>query len=158
MEAKQKAIKDHYIKAFIDSGMSEEEAEAKWNEIEPRVDKETGWMDFGYCCNGSSDVEDELFDLNIKYSLGDYENSDPYGEGNAYWRPKSLNGIETNRGWLKVEDGLPEEDGETKYWAGILENGKFIKQEVNISATRIINLKGYFTHFQPIKKPSKPLY
>lgn len=145
---KQDVIKQAYQDAGVD-----------WDKYSARIDIATGWMDFGYCCNGSSDVKDELDLMSVNIDNGHYYNSDHYGEGLAMWRPKSLAGIEDNNGWNRIDEvGLPKEDDGTKYNAGILEGGKFIKQETNVFYSRLESLRKYFTHYQPINKPSKPLY
>lgn len=72
------------------------------------------------------------------------------------WRPKSLSGIENNRGWIKIEseDDLPKEFG--KYWVIDRDNSKMYQREFDKST------KGFFleysTHYQPIQKPEPPIY
>lgn len=76
------------------------------------------------------------------------------------FRPKSLSGIENNRGWIKIEseDDLPKEEG--NYW---------IKNSFNqicvISSFDNFNpidkpshwLQNY-SYYQPIQKPEPPIY
>lgn len=81
---------------------------------------------------------------------------------NKYWRPASLKGLETNNGWIPVEDRLPDE-GEicwifTKYecigiayWNGFTES---FEDEGGLS----IVPAGWVTHWQPVVKPEAPLY
>ncbi len=77
-----------------------------------------------------------------------------------YFRPKSLQGIENNNGWIKIEseEDLPKE--QIKVW--------FITNE-EIAGTYHPLLKefrsqfGFYnyasvTHYQPIIKPLKPIY
>lgn len=82
--------------------------------------------------------------------------SKPKSQGTK-WRPKSLQGIETNNGWISIqsEKDLPNEKG---YYYFLIDN---------IRSTRIIvekveNLKPYdklyCTHYQPIVKPLKPIF
>lgn len=83
--------------------------------------------------------------------------SKPRSQGTK-WRPKSLDGLEDNNGWTKIEsDGdLPKESG--KYHV-IYEN------RLNNIATEYFNLKSNgwdsflrVTHYQPIIKPKPPIY
>ena len=79
------------------------------------------------------------------------------------WRPKSLQGIENNNGWIKIEseDDLPKEEIDVHF---IFENntGRFqtfgvwdnkIKSFYS-GALKISNV----THYQPIEKPKPPIY
>ena len=77
-------------------------------------------------------------------------------------RPKSLQGIEINNGWIKIEskDDLPKIDGH--YWV----------VDKNETSTRIIRYTNdpytnqmkndwwmkYITHYQTIEVPSPPIY
>ncbi len=80
----------------------------------------------------------------------------------TYTRPKSLQGIEINNGWIKIEskDDLPKIDGH--YWV----------VDKNETSTRIIRYTNdpytnqmkndwwmkYITHYQTIEVPSPPIY
>ncbi len=74
-------------------------------------------------------------------------------------RPKSLQGIENNNGWIKIEseDDLPKADG--WYWVRI--NGCEPTYQREFSTDMIFNkycwIKEY-THYQPIVKPEPPIY
>lgn len=73
-------------------------------------------------------------------------------------RPKSLQGIENNNGWIKVEseDDLPKEN-EKHYWT-IAENDKNIKERWFNKFFNEYKGEGKVTHYQPIKKPKPPIY
>lgn len=77
-------------------------------------------------------------------------------KNNTFFRPKSLKGIENNRGWIKIEsvEDLPKEDLE--YWIAN-ENGIFdwISDQKQIIAKW--NNKTV-THYQQIQKPKHPIY
>ena len=73
----------------------------------------TGWV-HGYFCNGIDDIINDYGDITDKI---DYEIE--YG-GVGKFRPKSLQGIENNNGWI---DGIPKEKG----WYFIEYINKFIE-------------------------------
>lgn len=72
------------------------------------------------------------------------------------YRPKSLQGIETNNGWIKIESesDLPKEF--TKYWIIDKSDGRMYQREFDKS-TKEFFLE-YSTHYQPIVKPLLPIY
>lgn len=75
----------------------------------------------------------------------------------VYWRPKSLQGLEDNNGWISIEpDGsnLPTDDIE--YWC-------IEKASGDLTVSNLLNHNKkfstcHFSHYQPIVKPLKPLY
>jgi len=71
-------------------------------------------------------------------------------------RPKSLQGIENNNGWIKIEseEDLPKEF--TKYWVIDKSDGKMYQREFDKS-TKEFFLE-YSTHYQPIVKPQPPIF
>ena len=73
----------------------------------------TGWV-HGYFCNGIDDIINDYGDITDKI---DYD-IDMSGVGK--FRPKSLQGIENNNGWI---DGIPKEKG----WYFIEYINKFIE-------------------------------
>lgn len=78
---------------------------------------------------------------------------------NNYMLPKSLQGIEDNNGWIKIEseNDLPNDEMDN-YW---LSNGDHVYNYVYSSDEIEWEYKSNpnnFTHYQPIKKPLKPLY
>ena len=84
-----------------------------------------------------------------------------YDEELDIWRPLSLQGIETNNGWIKIES---EEDLPT------IEGSYFVFSKVNykpyyridIFTGRLSNSfengKSCFSHYQQIIKPQPPIY
>jgi hypothetical protein len=104
----------------------------------------------------------------IDYSFFDYEQV-TINSGKI--RPKSLQGIENNRGWIKIESesDLPTCDGEYFVNAKGINNNKqfFIRSWLN--AKKDFNDNWVFTeypkewlelysHYQPITKPKPPIY
>jgi hypothetical protein len=88
----------------------------------------------------------------------DFENT---GRDNVCYRPKSLQGIENNNGWIKIESeaDLPEENG-TYFTIGKTSYKPFYR--IDVFCGRLKNSftdgNSCFTHYQPIQKPLKPLY
>lgn len=81
----------------------------------------------------------------------------------AYWRPKSLKGLENNRGWVSVKDRLPDNFYD-RCWiyikGGDIEIGLWNDTEQcwdNEEALTVARLK-YVTHWQPVVKPEAPVY
>lgn len=103
---------------------------------------------------------------NLNQWVGDYWEKGFNEITNKYWvRPKSLSGLENNRGWISIlsEDDLPKESG--KYF--IVTNGK-----IQVGAY-ILNYKRWFadgcyysdtyqnlgiTHYQSVIKPNLPIF
>jgi hypothetical protein len=76
-------------------------------------------------------------------------------------RPKSLHGIETNNGWIKIESeaDLPKEKGD--YWCidrfvNVNPYATFFDPESFISLNE--RWMHRYTHYQPIIKPQPPIY
>ena len=69
------------------------------------------------------------------------------------WRPKSLQGIENNNGWIKIE---------SEYQYDLLENGEYEWYNINNDKYDKGDLWSYgiFTHYKivPITKPQPPIY
>lgn len=78
------------------------------------------------------------------------------GNGGFSWLPITLQGIENNNGWIKIESesDLPKEDG--AYWHyddGMVWHNPWDKDEIKIGYTQKL-----ITHYKPITKPQPPLY
>ena len=71
-------------------------------------------------------------------------------------RPKSLQGIETNNGWIKIEseNDLPKKGSNCHF---ILKNG-FSGIFVDLDDSEYLTLRNRGTHYQPIEKPKPPIY
>jgi len=79
------------------------------------------------------------------------------GGGISIFRPRQLQGIENNNGWIKIEseDDLPKESGEYHVFNTedvFTENFRRLSD-----SNRKMWLKLY-THYQPIEKPKPPIY
>jgi len=80
-----------------------------------------------------------------------------------YWRPASLRGLETNNGWISVEDRLPEESGVLHQWVSLKDGSiHFAKWQILLDNWEIpgigIPSSGSVTHWQPVVRPEAPLY
>ncbi|WP_333661566.1 DUF551 domain-containing protein [Chishuiella changwenlii] len=89
-----------------------------YNKFSEHIDSD-GWLDTAW-----------LDDSEIHYDVKD--GYDECGTESTFIRPKSLQGIETNNGWIKIEDQLPEESIEVLFF-----NEKWINEDYNPFGTRI---------------------
>jgi len=73
-----------------------------------------------------------------------------FKDGNT-WRPKSLSGLENNRGWIRIEsqEQYDELKNGSYFWYNI-DNGRYDSGD--------LWEYGVFTHYQPIIKPENPLW
>ena len=105
-----------------------------WDQVKNSID------DDGYILGNAKSLPNKEFD----------------GDGFGYIRPKSLQGIENNNGWIRIEsdEDLPKSTIDTFYTYG---------EDYGIKMEGWGNLKigyrvGRITHYQPIVKPEKPIY
>ena len=90
-----------------------------------------------------------------KFTFGQLKNLDLEYKNDVFFRPKSLQGIENNNGWIRIEseDDLPKES--FNYW-------------IFQSDLRAVTMKDFYdnkkyygvkaTHYRPIVKPKPPIY
>ena len=80
-----------------------------------------------------------------------------YDEIDGFWRCKSLQGIENNKGWIRIEskDDLPKEEG----------NYFIVRSNNEVGTSYFIPNNDFsvmdwrdITHYQPIEKPKLPIY
>lgn len=121
----------------------EEVIKEAWGELWGKINKrgkEQAFEDNGYCHKNYIIAEISLETESLPY------------HDNKFIRPKSLNGIENNNGWIKInsEEDFPKESGE--YW--VVHNNK-ISHRIIVKDSYIDK---YTTHYQPIEKPKPPLY
>jgi len=136
--SKQKAIREAYVKLI---------GEEKFNKTKKYIDS-NGYIDYELLPE-----EISLDDLHIK-AYSEPENN--YKATLAI--PISLQGIETNNGWIKIESeaDLPKEDCDCHiiYKDGSMSIDKFYINYKNFNT----NHHFHITHYQPIIKPLKPIY
>ena len=77
-------------------------------------------------------------------------------DGRIMRRPKSLQGIENNNGWIKIESEADLPNDEKSYW--VVNDEKEIFEMEYFPNYKAFTEEGV-THYQPINKPFlKPLY
>lgn len=107
---------------------------------------------FSYCVNGIDDILSEFSTIKDKIEFH-------YSENDILkWRPKSLQGIENNNGWINIENesDLPTEY--TKYY--------FVIRETEEIETRFFDIrycdKKYcvkkYSHYQKFQFPKSPIH
>lgn len=76
-------------------------------------------------------------------------------------RPKSLQGIENNNGWVRIESeaDLPKESGEYFFFSRIT-NSSVINYFITDSKVEMLNKKilSQYSHYRPISRPEPPIY
>ena len=109
-----------------------------WEEVRRCID-EKGWCSF----NLKTYFKEDLIDSRV------------YRDKLLY-RPKSLQGIETNNGWVKIESeaDLPENKN---VWICTNNNRVLISSKAVLNWV-LNNPDNKITHYQPIEKPKPPIY
>ena len=137
--------KEIIIKAWMDLGINTPFG----------VCSESGWFT-GYFCNGIDDIINDYGDITDKI---DYE-IEHYGVGK--FRPKLLQGIENNNGWIKIEseESLPKE---YDFYDACCFSEKFTKDVPMFYGCNLPDLRNYFneeliTHYRPIVKHDYPIF
>lgn len=71
------------------------------------------------------------------------------------WRPKTLQGIENNNGWIKIEsdDDLPKD--ENSFWV-VTDDEEIVEMEYFPKYKSFTELG--VTHYQRIEKPKPPIF
>jgi len=139
----------------------EEKIQETWIELNIEtpfgICDKTGWY-HGYFCNG-------IYDIESKYGteITDLINYDIDISGVGKFRPKSLNGIENNNGWIKIESESDLPKGNGTFW--ILDKVLGVRSGEWKQAPNEIEHKKACefwikraTHYQPIIKPQPPIY
>lgn len=118
-----------------------------WEDFESSVDV-NGWINGHFC---------DCRDYNLDIDLDDV---------NYTWRLKSLQGIETNKGWIKIESesDLPKDSyGQYHVYS---ENRMYCDEPKNQGIepfwqndrSKTQEWMDNFSHYQPIIKPQPPIY
>lgn len=149
MTPKQKAIKQAYVDCFIQSGMTQQEAERCWNEEHSRYVNEDGYT------QAWDDNERYLLYV-FRYELAIECIIKGTDAGHLIFIPKSLQGIDNNNGWKSVENGLPVEKGD---YFGCYPDGSvscfFFNPDDDFDVTLFSE---ELTHYQKITKPDLPIF
>ena len=114
-----------------------------WENVKDYVD-ENGWIDNSI----------------PKFTFGQLKNLDLEYKNDVFFRPKSLQGIENNNGWIKIESekDLPKVSG--LYFGKDYEFGTDMMY-FDFETKKWEDSNGYLqnvTHYQPIEKPKPPIY
>ena len=118
---------------------------------------------YGECWEKVKDYidNDGYIDNSIpKFTFGQVKNLDLEYKNDVLFRPKSLQGIENNNGWIKIESekDLPKVSG--LYFGKDYEFGTDMMY-FDFETKKWEDSNGYLqnvTHYQPIKKPKPPIY
>lgn len=114
-----------------------------YESVKHNIDK-YGWIDF-------DNLPDENFQL-IRSQL--------YSNSPDFYRPKALNGLESNNGWREINSkaDLPTDD--ILYYGGIFQNGTFVRLGWVLKLPEVetsFNM-GLINRFQKITVPGPSLY
>ena len=118
-----------------------------WEQVKGKVDEE-GWFYY---------YSMDYLTKSKNYSLTHYLTCDEDIYKLAI-RPKSIQGIENNNGWQRVEDGFPPENSGLYFVYDGKDVG--IARMSNILFRCLLANEVYsdVTHYQPIVKPKPPIY
>ena len=128
-----------------------------WETVKDYVDQ-NGWFIYDFYNKNKSNHYEIAFDIvceNID-SIGDFDLK--------HIRPKSLEGIETNKGWIKIEsdEDLPKENNLECFLFrnGFIDKGVFDNETKKFYdfETGYNRRLRYITHYQPITKPKPPIF
>ncbi|ROI02920.1 hypothetical protein EGI16_12165 [Chryseobacterium sp. G0240] len=80
-------------------------------------------------------------------------------------RPKSLQGIENNNGWIKIDfkSDIPmttkkELNKDIEYHVIMGKDNSVFYESLKLNEVHSFYDKGWITHYQPIEKPKPPIY
>lgn len=113
-----------------------------WETVKDYVNN-NGWCSWKWC---------RPENIAIRKSLNEESN------GCGAWRPKSLKGLETNNGWIKIESeqDLPK-DQTAKYDLCHISKPGYLPNE-SLYFLKAFWMLGTITHYQPTLQKEKPLY
>ncbi len=121
-----------------------------WEQVKDYVD-ENGWCKTR---KGIGFAQIQQSELHIEFKKDYNFSSYPF-------RPKSLQNIEDNNGWISInsEKDLPK-DISTDYYGGRFIESKFEMLKYHLDLLSILDhiKHGLVTHYQPIVKPLKPIH
>jgi hypothetical protein len=126
-----------------------------WEAAKDYVDQ-NGWIE-----PGTFDFNNTLNTISANFKLEVEFKEDIRCSDHSLYRPKSLQGIENNNGWIKIEseEDLPN-DETLEFKVGAMVSNKFHLScgvydynEVNFSFQN-----KYITHYQIIPKPKPPIF
>lgn len=78
------------------------------------------------------------------------------------YRPKELEGLHDNNGWIKTSESLPIEEFETnkaiKVWSSILDREQILVFPYSVYGFNKEDFRNKYSHWKRIAKDRKPLY
>ena len=131
---KEEKIKEAYIEVF---------GEKRIRSIMNYVYKENGFIEGFVLLDLKLDIKNEKLERKFNGVVYSY-------------RPKSLQGIENNNGWIKIEseEDLPKEDG--FYW--VIDSEAIEVVDRYFEKGNHDFFKQFSSHYHPVIKPNLPLY
>lgn len=136
LEAKQEAIKRAY-------------GEENYNFFKGIIG-ENGWIGLS-----RYDFEEDLeSEKKFDKMISEIEFEESFEDEQVFYRPKSLQGIEINNGWIRIDDFVKYTD--EKFWIfnshiNDLYQGQLFDDDM-------FPINRYATHYKPIEKPKLPIY
>lgn len=108
-----------------------------WELVKDCID-ENGWIDNSI----------------YKFTFGQLINLDSEYKYDVFFRPKSLQGIENNNGWVIIDDFVKYTN--EKFW--IFNSHTNDLYQGQLFDDDMFPINRYATHYQPIEKPKLPIY
>jgi len=121
-----------------------------WELVKDYIDK-NGWVESGYF-----DINTKLIRVVDNFQGEKETKYDLRNSNYVVWRPKSLQGIENNNGWIKIESEEQIKEFQNEFCWVVMNNGEMDKGYIHSSNYNFL-LKSA-THYQPIQKPQPPIY
>lgn len=128
----------------------EEKIQEAWIEMQSHIESEgiPNYNEDGWAKYGGKQKSEYFKTLEEKQWLGYF-----------FYRPKSLQGIEKNNGWIKIEieEDLPKKEGIFYVYDGLNVTTAFYKY-YSKDFQFVEGIVARPTHYQPIIKPQQPIY
>lgn len=127
-----------------------------WEQVKDYVDQ-YGRLTYQQCWdiwNGDS-AESHFYKVILENKVLDLRN-----DYEGYYQPKSLQGIENNNGWIRIEseEDLPTENSGLYFVYDGKDVGIARMSTILFRCLTSNEVYSDVTHFQPIVKPEKPIY
>ena len=116
-----------------------------WEQVKVFVD-ENGWVFFS---------DDENI-LRLNFQQKDNISTEKTDVESWKWRPKSLQGIENNNGWIKIESEKDLPEGLGVHFVANLRDVR-VHPATSYQVKELYKVN-FATHYQPIEKRKPPIY
>ena len=141
---KQEKIEKVYINELSKNKKTIEDGLLFYNDLKQYID-ENGWIN----ANESNGKAGYLMESDLEFNF-------------PFIRLKSLQGIENNNGWIKIESkaDLPKEDDNKMFLVGFMFESGFQQRHGILSYDGLVSVYLFekFTHYLPIDKNEPPIY